>query len=155
MATKIEIQKAVTRLMKAFTAFRPDPEDMKGFMELVYEKFLQFPGYIVDRAVERIIETGEYFPRISEMLSNCYQERDKEANELWSRWQNLKGDWYGHKLHSLETWQKLAADYKKLGSHLSATAVMDDYKKYCKPYKPISAEKIAEAKRILAKLAGE
>ena len=153
MATKQEITKAVMRLSQAFTAFKPDPEDMKGFMELVYEKLSPFPVSVINAAVENIIENEIYFPRLAEMLSHCWQARDKMEAELWARWQNLKQDWYGDKVHPVEVWQKLADDYKKLGGVASAKEVMDDHKKYGKVCQPTSPEKMAEVKARLAEIA--
>lgn len=153
MADKKDIQKAVARMMKAFTAFRPDPDDMKDFMELVYEKLSPFPPLVIDKAVEKIIETEIYFPRIAEMLAHCYQARDVASAELWNRYQSLKSDWYGDVIHPREVWQKVADDYKAVGFYSNAQAVMDDYKKYGKKCEPISAEQVEEARKKLAKIA--
>lgn len=68
------------------------------------------------------------------------------SGALWNRWQNLKQDWYGNKVHPLEVWQKLADDYRVLGGEAAVEEVMEDYKKYSKVCQPVSAEKMAEVK---------
>jgi hypothetical protein len=146
MATKKEITESVMRLTKAFTAFKPDPEDMKGFMELVYEKLSGFHASIIQQAVEEIIETEIYFPRIAEMIARCCRITDKITTALVDREQSLKLDWYGDKIHPKETWQKLADEYQKYGWTTAAINVMDEYKNYGKLCEPITPEQIEQAR---------
>jgi hypothetical protein len=150
MATKHEIQKAVMRLSQAFTAFKPDPEDMKGFMELVYEKLANFPTLVINEAVEQIIETENYFPRIAEMITACIRVLDKHTYRLSERHTSLKLDWHGDKIHPIETWQKLANEYKKIGWTNTAAAVMDDYKEYGKLCRRVTPEQIEQARQRIS-----
>ena len=151
MATKQEIQVSVKRLMQAFTAFKPDPEDMKGFMELVYEKLSGFHAQIINEAVEEIIEKEIYFPRIAEMISACFRVHDKKSASLMNRYQSLKDDWYGDKIHPREVWQRLADEYQSFGWTGMARDVMESYQGYSKPGQRITAEQWAELKARINK----
>ena len=151
MATKQEITKAVIRLTQAFTAFKPDPEDMKGFMELVYEKLSGFHTQIINEAVEEIIEKEIYFPRIAEMIGACFRVMDKKSASLMDRYQQLKQDWYGDKIHEREVWQKLADEYKSFGWTGMAHEVMESYQGYSKPGKRVTPEQWAELKARINK----
>lgn len=153
MATKPEIRQAITRLMKAFTAFKPDPEDMKSFIALVYEKLSGFQVSVINQAVEQIIEREIYFPRIAEMMSYCYRITDERRSKLAARWADLKQDWYGDKVHPREVWQKLADDYKQMGWYGTAQSIMDDYEKYKNVCKPITPEQAAMLSKKLAVIA--
>jgi len=153
MATKPEIQQAITRLMQAFTAFKPDPEDMKGFIALVYEKLSGFHVSVINQAVEQIIEREIYFPRIAEMMSYCYRITDEKRSKLAARWADLKQDWYGDKVHPKEVWQKLADEYRQMGWTGTAQSVMDDYEKYKNVCKPITPEQAAMLSKKLAGMA--
>ncbi len=62
MATKQEIQTAWA-VDESLTAFKPDPEDMRGFMELDM-KNIPFSSHIIEQAIEEIIENDVYFPRL-------------------------------------------------------------------------------------------
>lgn len=152
MATKQEISTSVLRLTKAFSGFKPDPEALKGFMEIVVEKLTPFPAFIIQRAVEKIIETSQYFPRISEMLCACYQERDNDMAELNNTLQSYKDDWYVDKIHSAEEWKALENGYLKLGSKTSAAYAVSVYEKYGTPAKRPTPEQIAKGKKQINKV---
>lgn len=153
MANETEIKKALTRLMDAFTIYNKDPEAVKAFTRIVVEKLSQFPAFIIDRAVEKIIETQTFMPKIAEMMTACYQQRDQAMSAVYNKVLDFKGDWYSNKIHTLEEWETLRDEYLKLNAHASAAHVMQEYEHYGHECRRASPEQIAEGKKKLAKLA--
>ena len=152
MATEKEIIKALARLMDCFTIYNKDPEAIKAFTRIVVEKLDQFPAFIIDRAVEKIIETFTFMPKIAEMMAACYGVRDEAMRTIINKQQDFKADWYANKIHAVGEWETLRDEFLKLNSPTSAAYVMADFEHYGKPYVPVSPEKIAEAKKKLAGL---
>lgn len=150
MATKSEIQQAITRLMQAFIVFRPDPEDMKGFIALVYEKLSGFHVSVINRAVEQIIEHEIYFPRIAEMLNYCRDIDGKILQTLRQRLSDYELDWFGNKLHPMEDWTDLAAEFRKYNRFGMAESVLERSEKYTKPAARITPEQAAMLSKKLA-----
>lgn len=156
MANAVEIKKSINRLLNAYHTFKPDQEALKGFMEIVVEKLSPFPSFIIARAVEKIIETSQYFPRINELMCACFQERDSDMAELNNTLQSFKDDWYMDKLHTESEWKALEREYLKLGSKTTAAYVMSEYAHYGKPIKPVSKEQIdAGRKKLLEAMEAE
>ena len=152
MASEKLIKESVLRLVKAFNLFKPDPEAVKGFMEIVVEKLKPFPDVIVQRGVERIIESQSFFPKINELMQSCFIERDLEMNRLNNRLQNFKDDWRSDIIHPKSEWELLRDDYKKM---YSSVDVMDYFKDYGHVVKRVSKEQIAEAKMRIDKIGKE
>ena len=152
MANEQEVKKALSRLMSAFAIYNKDPEAIRSFTRIVCEKLTPFPAFIVDRAVEKIIETQPYMPKISEMLSACFGERDNEMRRIGNKLADFKADWYADVIHPLKEWEELRDEYLKVGARTSAAYVMEGYKAYCKKHEPASPEKMQEIKEKLIKL---
>jgi hypothetical protein len=148
MATEQEIKKSLTRLMDAFTIYNKDPEVVKAFTRIVVEKLGQFPVIILDAAVEKIIDTFTFMPKIAEMLSACYSQRDEMMRPLNNKFQTFKDDFNNvHEIHSLEEWEELRDDFLRLDAKTSAVNVMESYDHYSKKGAPISPEMFAEGKK--------
>ena len=140
MATKQEIQASVKRLMQAFTAFKPDPEDMKGFMELVHEKLSKYTAFVILKAVDEIIETDNYFPRIAEMIARCEGVVLRERNRLHSVLVSYESDWYWDKLHSRGEWERLAGEFERIGYTAMAANVRERMNGYLVKMEKITSE---------------
>ena len=152
MASEKLVKESVLRLVKAFNLYKPDPEAVRGFMEIVVDKLTPFPDMVVTRAIEHVIETQDFFPKISELMRACWKERDDEMNRLNNRLQNFKDDWRVDVIHPKSEWELLRDDYKKM---YSSVDVMDYYKDYGHVVKRVSKEQIAEAKMRIDKIGKE
>jgi len=133
MATESEVKKALTRLIDAFAIYNKDPEAIRAFTRIVCEKLSPFPVFIVDRAIEKIIDEFTFMPKIAEMLSACWHERDNAMGIVYNKVQDFKGDWHANKIHDKAEWEALRDEYLKLNAPKSAAGVMDEYQHYSKP----------------------
>ena len=152
MATESEVKKALSRLMSAFSIFNKDPEAIMAFTRLVCEKLSPFPAFIVDRAVEKIIDTYTFMPKIAEMMSACWSERDKAMNVIYNKVMDFKGDWMDGKIHTKAEWEEQRDEYLKMGATESAAGVMDAYKNYSHIGVPMPEETKKKIDGLLAKL---
>jgi len=107
MATSKEIHQAVSKLVKAYALFKPDPEAFRAFMEIVIEKMQPFSILIIESSVNEIIENEKFFPQISEMMAYCWRIRDREMGKLNNKLQRYKDDWLTDDIHSTEEWDLL------------------------------------------------
>jgi hypothetical protein len=144
MASEKQINQAVSKLVKAYALFKPDPDAFKAFMEIVIDKMKPFPSIVIEKAINNIIETSKFFPQISEMMSHCWKVRDEEMSKLGSRLQSYKDDWMFDKIHSQEEWNSLIDEFTALDSHNNADYVRQCYEKYGEKGERIAPEKIKE-----------
>ena len=152
MSIEKEIRSSVNRLMDAFSTFKPDPDAMKGFTNIVVEKLSQFPAFIIGRAVEKLIETQQFFPKINEMMAACYGERDDVMRVIANKHQDFKDDWRTGKIHTRQEWESLRDRYLKVGCPTSAAYVMESFEDYKNPCGRIKPEQWAEYKKKMATL---
>ena len=120
MAVPQQIQATLETLKAAF----PEKTHSKATLELYYRYLADIPNGTLERTVDELVRTSQWFPRIAEVrqvasryagTDNYFEATPRFPDQLAARALQLERDYYHTGVLEEEAWRSLALQFERQG----------------------------------------